>query len=77
MQFDYGIHMTFSSRTRYLLTTAAIVTASLIQLLRGYRLIIVVVGAVVFLIVGNVTVYLSGSKERALRRQQKRDFYAR
>ena len=68
--------MTFSARTRYLLVTAAIFTASAIQLVRGYRPIIVITGAVAFLFFGNLAVFLSGSKERALRRQRKRDYYA-
>jgi len=68
--------MTFSARTRYLLITAAILTASVIQLVRGYKPIIVVVGGLAFLFFGNLTVYLYGSKQRALRRQQKRDFWA-
>jgi hypothetical protein len=68
--------MTFSARTRYLLITAAIVTASAIQLVRGYRPLIVIVGAVAFLIAGNLIVYLSGSKARAIRLQRKRDYYA-
>jgi len=68
--------MTFSARTRYLLITAAILTASAIQLIRGYKPIIVVIGAVAFLFFGNLTVFLYGSKERALRRRQKRDYWA-
>ena len=68
--------MTFSARTRYLLVTLAILTASVIQLLRGYKPIIVITGAVAFLFFGNLAVYLSGSRERAIRRQQKRDYYA-
>lgn len=68
--------MDFSARTRYVLVTLAIVTASVIQLVRGYRPIVVIVGAITFLLVGNGVVYLSGAKERAIRRQQKRDYYA-
>ena len=68
--------MSFSPRTRYLLVTAAILTASAIQLVRGYRPLIVIVGAITFLLVGNLTVYLSGSKERSKRRQQRRDEWA-
>jgi hypothetical protein len=68
--------MTFSARARYLLVTGAIVLASAIQLVRGYRPLIVIVGAVAFLLMGNLMVYLSGSKEREMRRQRKRDYYA-
>jgi hypothetical protein len=68
--------MTFSTRTRYLLITGAVLTASVIQLLSGYKLVIVAVAAATFLFVGFLTVYLSGSKQRAIRRQQKRDYYA-
>ena len=68
--------MTFSARARYLILTAAILTASAIQLMRGYPWIVVAVGAVTFLAVGYLLVYLSGSKQRTLRRQQKRDYYA-
>ncbi len=68
--------MSFSPKTRYLLITLAILTASAIQLARGYKPVIILVGAIAFLFVGNLTVYLSGSKERATRRRQKRDFYA-
>lgn len=68
--------MSFSPRTRYLLLTAAVLTASVIQLVRGYRPLIVVIGAVGFLIAGNGMIYLTGAKERAARRQQKRDYWA-
>jgi hypothetical protein len=68
--------MTFSAKARYLLVTGAILLASAIQLVRGYRPLIVIVGAVAFLVAGNGVVYLSGSKERAIRRQQKRNYYA-
>lgn len=68
--------MTITHRTQYTLVTAAILLASLIQIVRGYRLVIVVVGAVLFLAVGNLTVYAAGGRERARRRQQKRDYYA-
>jgi hypothetical protein len=68
--------MNFAPRTRYLLVTAAILTASIIQLVRGYRPLIVIIGALTFLVIGNGTVYLSGSKERAVRREQKRKYYA-
>jgi len=68
--------MTFSPRFRYLLISAAILTASVIQIIRGYKLIIVIVGAIAFLIFGNLVVYLSGAKAREIRRQQKRDYWA-
>ncbi len=68
--------MNFTARTRYLLVTAAILTASAIQLYRGYKPIIVVTGALAFLFFGNLVVFLAGSKERALRRKQKRDYFA-
>jgi hypothetical protein len=68
--------MDLSPRVRYLLVTAAIVLASVIQLVRGYKPIIVIAGAVAFLLMGNLTVYLSGARQRAIRRQQKRDYYS-
>lgn len=68
--------MTFSARSRYLLITAAILTASVIQLIRGYKVLIVAVGAVAFLCMGYLIVYLSGSKARAVRRQRERDYWA-
>ena len=68
--------MSFTATTRYALVTAAILTASVIQLVRGYRPLIVIVGALAFLLAGNATVYMAGSKERAVRRKQKRDYYA-
>jgi hypothetical protein len=68
--------MTLSARARYLLLTAAIVTAAAIQLLRGYKPLIVIVGTIAFLFAGNLMVYLTGSRERAIRLQKKRDYYA-
>ena len=68
--------MSFSPKIRYLLVFSAIATGSLIELFRGYRLLIVVVGFLTFLAVGFLMVYLSGAKERALKRKQKRDYYA-
>jgi hypothetical protein len=68
--------MSFSARTRYLLVTVAILAASLVKLATGTKPVIVIVAAATFLTVGNLAVYLSGSKERAIRRQQKRDYYA-
>jgi hypothetical protein len=66
----------FSARTRYLLVTAAVLIATGIKYAMGTKLVIVVVACVTFLVVGNLAVYLSGSKERAIRRQAKRDYYA-
>jgi hypothetical protein len=68
--------MKASARIRYLLVTLAIIVASTIQLVRGYPKVIVIVGGLAFLAMGNLVVYLSGAKERALRKQRKRDFYA-
>ena len=68
--------MSFSPRIRHLLLTAAVLTASVIQLVRGYRPLIVWIGAAAFLLFGNVAIYLTGTKERALRRQQRRDYWA-
>ena len=68
--------MTFSARARYLIIAAAILVASVIQLVRGYRPLIVIVGALTFLFVGFLIVYLSGSKQRAIDRKRKQDFYA-
>ncbi len=68
--------MSFSASTRYLLVTLAVLTASAIQLVRGYRPLIVILGGALFLLFGNLAMYLAGSKERALRRQRKRDYYA-
>ena len=68
--------MTFSARARYLIIAAAILTASGIEVMRGYKLVIVALGGFTFLSIGFLMVYLSGSKQRALRRQQKRDYFA-
>ena len=68
--------MSFSATARYMLVTSAIVLASVIQLARGYKPLVVLLGGVTFLCAGNLIVYLLGSKERAVRRQQKRDYYA-
>ena len=68
--------MSFNARTRYLLVTLAIVTACAIQLVRGYRPLIIIVGGLAFLFFGNLVIYLAGSKERAQRRQRQRDYYA-
>ncbi len=68
--------MTIRHRTQYLLVNAAVFTASAIQLVRGLRVSVVLIAAIVFLLVGNLTVYLAGSKQRAIDRQRKRDYYA-
>ena len=68
--------MTFSTRARYLILTAAILTASVIQLVRGYRPLIVMIGAASFLFIGFLIVYLSGSKQRKIDRKRKLDYYA-
>jgi hypothetical protein len=68
--------MGFSAKTRYLLVTAAVVVASMAKLAMGTRPLIVIVACATFLAAGNGAVWLSGSKERAIRRQQKRDYYA-
>lgn len=67
--------MTISHKSQYALVTAAILTASVIQLFRGYRPFVVILGALVFLVVGNATVYVSGTAERNRRRKAKRDYY--
>lgn len=68
--------MSFSPQIRHLLVTLAILTACAIQLARGYRPLIVFACAATFLLVGNLMVYLSGSKERAMRRRRKREYFA-
>jgi hypothetical protein len=60
----------------YLLVNGAVVTATLIQLARGYKLQVVLIAAVTFLVAGNLTVWLKGSKARAAARQRKHDYYA-
>ncbi len=59
-----------------MLVDGAILSASAIQLARGIKVLIVLVAAIAFLLVGNLTVYLAGSKQRAADRQRKRDYYA-
>jgi hypothetical protein len=68
--------MTIRHRTQYLLVDAAVLTASVIQLARGLRVLIVAVAAVTFLILGNLTVYLAGSRQRAIDKKRKQDYYA-
>jgi hypothetical protein len=69
--------MSFTARTRYLLVTLAILTACAIQLLRGYKPVVVILAGLTFLIAGNLTVYAAGTKERAARRQQQREYWSR
>ena len=68
--------MKLSAKMRYMLVTLGITVAGAIQLVRGYPKTIVIVGGFAFLTMGNLVVYLSGAKERAIRKQRKRDFYA-
>ena len=68
--------MSFSPKMRYLLLNAAVMTACVIECARGYRWPVIVLGAVTFCFSGNLVLYLSGSKERAVRRQQKRKYWA-
>jgi O-antigen ligase len=68
--------MRFSARSRYLMVSSAVLIASLIQWARGYRPLIVFVALGTFLLAGNAMVYLSGARERSMRRQQKRDYFA-
>ena len=68
--------MTIRHKTLYALVTGAILTASAIKYAQGERLLIVVVAALTFLFIGNLTVYLAGYKQRAARKQAKRDYYA-
>lgn len=68
--------MTFTARARYMIIAAAILTASVIQLVRGYRPLIVIVGATTFLSIGFLIIYLSGSKQRAIDRKRKQDYFA-
>ncbi len=65
-----------STRTKTIIINAAILLASIIQLVRGYKPLIVIIAALTFLIFGNLTVYLLDSKARAQRRKEKRDYYA-
>ena len=61
---------------RYLLLNAAVLTACAAECARGYPWLVIVLGAVTFFFIGNLILYLSGAKERAVRRQQKRDYWA-
>jgi hypothetical protein len=62
-------------RYQYGLLNAAILTASIIQLFRHKPLIIVIVAALTFLFVGNLVIFLGGSRQRAIHRQRKIDYY--
>ena len=66
-----------TTRTKAILINAAILLACAIQLVRGYRPLIVVVAGLSFLLAGNTIVYLSGAKQRAIRRQQQREYWSR
>jgi hypothetical protein len=66
-----------TTRTKAILINAAILLACAIQLVRGYRPLIVVVAGLSFLLAGNAIVYLSGAKQRAIRRQQQREYWSR
>jgi hypothetical protein len=66
-----------TTRTKAILINAAIMLACAIQLVRGYRLFIVAIAGLSFLLAGNVIVYLSGAKQRAIRRQQQREYWSR
>jgi hypothetical protein len=68
--------MTISHKSQYLLVNGAILTASIIQLLRGYKHLIVLIAALTFIVVGNLTVWLAGSRQRAIERKRKHDYYA-
>lgn len=68
--------MTISSTTRYVATSVVILAGAAVELARGYRTSIVVAAAVAFLLAAFIFIYAAGTKERAARRQQKRDFYA-
>jgi hypothetical protein len=67
--------MPFTRRTQYLLVNAAVITASAIQLVRHKPLVIVIIAALTFFAAGNLTVYLGGSKQRAIDKQRKIDNY--
>jgi len=64
-----------SRRLQYALVNAAVLTASIIQLFRHRPLIVIVIAGLTFLFVGNLTIYLGGSKQRAVERQRKIDYY--
>ena len=68
--------MNFNIKARHGLITGAILLASAIEIMRGYKAVVVVVSALVFLAVGNGLIYFAGAKQRNLRKQAKRDFYA-
>ncbi len=68
--------MSFSPKIRYLLLNIAVLTACAIEFVRGYPWPVILLGAATFFLMGNFVLYLAGSKERAVRRQQKRDFWA-
>ena len=63
------------TRIQYALVNLAVVTASIIQLLRHNPLVIVILAAHTFFVVGNLTVYLGGGRQRAIERQRKIDYF--
>jgi hypothetical protein len=64
-----------SRKLQYVLVNVAVVTASLIQLLRHKPLVIVIVAALTFFLVGNLTIWLGASRERAANRQRKIEYF--
>ena len=68
--------MNFNSPTRHGLVTGAILLASAIEMMRGYKPLVVVFSALIFVVLGNGVIYLAGSKERAMRKRAKQDYYA-
>jgi hypothetical protein len=66
-----------TTRTKAILINAAIIVACAIQLVRGYRPLIVAIAGLTFLLAGNTIVYLSGAKQRAIRREQQREYWSR
>ena len=63
-------------RLQYGLLNAAILTASIIQLFRHKPLVVVIIAALTFLCVGNLVIFLGGSRQRAINRQRKIDYYS-
>ena len=63
------------SRIQYALVNLAVLTASIIQLLRHKPLLVVILAALTFFVVGNLTVYLGGGRQRAIERQRKIDYF--
>ena len=63
------------TRIQYALVNLAVLTASIIQLLRHKPLVVVILAALTFFVVGNLTVYLGGGRQRAIERQRKIDYF--